>query len=89
MNKNINKFILRPYQERFIDSMKRYPALIAGIGTGKTFAAIMKSVLLSNKYPGNLGLVVRKEFTDLRDSTMKDFEKYTGMKINSMKQQKY
>ncbi|MFA5323329.1 MAG: phage terminase large subunit [Smithella sp.] len=83
---NINKFILRPYQEQFIDSTSRFPALIAGIGTGKTFSAIMRAVLLSNKYPGNLGLIVRKEFTDLRDSTMKDFEKYTGMKINSMKE---
>ncbi|KKL21535.1 hypothetical protein LCGC14_2444470, partial [marine sediment metagenome] len=26
----------------------------------------------------NLGLIVRKKFTDLRDSTMKDFVKWTA-----------
>lgn len=82
----VNRFVLRPYQEEFIDSEARFPALIAGIGTGKTFSAIMRAVLLSNMFPGNLGLIVRKEVTDLRDSTMKDFEKYTGMKINSHKE---
>lgn len=37
------------------------------------------------KYPNNLGLIVRKEFTDLRDSTIKDFEDLTGYKVGSDK----
>ena len=37
------------------------------------------------RYPGTTGLIVRKEFTDLKDSTMRDFEKYFGVKIGSDK----
>ncbi len=37
-------------------------------------------------FPGSLAMIVRKEFTDLRDSTMKDFETYfPQLKIRSDK----
>jgi len=39
----------------------------------------------SELIPNNLGIVFRKEFTDLRDSTIKDFERYTGLKVNSQR----
>ena len=42
---------------------------------------ILKAVALSEKYPGNLGIIFRKNFTDLRDSTMADYTKYTGRKV--------
>ena len=42
-------------------------------------------MILSQEVPNNLGLIVRKEFTDLRDSTIKDFETYTGIKVGSDK----
>lgn len=48
---------------------------------GKTMVAIAKSMALSVQYPNNLGLIVRKNFTDLRDSTMSDFTKYTGIRV--------
>lgn len=38
---------------------------------------------LSEQFPNNLGVIFRKEFTDLRDSTLKDFETYTGMRVDS------
>lgn len=76
---------LNLYQAQFLDCTARYPALIAGVGTGKTMTAIMKAQLLSEKYPGNLGIIIRKEFEDLRDSTCKDYEKYTGIAIPSDK----
>ncbi len=40
-------------------------------------------------YPNSLALIVRKEFTDLRDSTMKDCERYFGIKISSDKDYKF
>ena len=43
--------------------------------------AIYKGVLLSQLYKNNLGLIVRRKFTDLAKSTMKDFTRYTGLKI--------
>jgi phage terminase large subunit len=86
MPEGVSKFkniTLNPYQTRFVDSMARYPALIGGVGTGKTFTAILRSVRLCELYPKNKGLIVRKDYTKLKDSTMADFMDCTGMKINS------
>ncbi len=68
-----------------MDSRERYPAFVAGWGTGKTMFAILKGLALSEDFPGNRGLIIRKNFVDLRDSTMKDFTEYTGIKIPSNK----
>ncbi len=76
---------LEPFQYNFVTSKARFPAMVAAWGTGKTMCAIMKAMQLSIQYPGNLGLVVRKNFTDLKDSTMKDFRRYTGIKVPSSK----
>lgn len=69
------------YQFGFLTSLKRFPGIIAGWGTGKTMNAILKGYIHSHAFKNNLGLVVRKNFTDLRDSTLKDFERYTGLKV--------
>jgi hypothetical protein len=74
--------LLKP-QDGFIFSQARFPAYIGAWGTGKSFALIQRAMLLSEESPKNLGVIFRKEFTDLRDSTCKDFERYTGIKINS------
>lgn len=39
----------------------------------------------SELVPNNLGIIFRKEFTDLRDSTVKDFERYTNLKVDSQR----
>jgi hypothetical protein len=70
-----------PFQSGFAESKARFPAFVAGWGTGKTMCAIAKGLVLSVEYPNNLGLIARKKFTDLRDSTMKDFKRYTGLHI--------
>lgn len=74
----------KPFQEGFLNTGVRYPAFVAAWGTGKTLFALLRGLRLSS-IPNNLGLIVRKEFTDLRDSTIKDFEDYTGFKLNSNK----
>lgn len=79
------KVKLNRYQDEFIFSENRFPALITGIGTGKTFALLLKIWMFCEKYKDSLALLVRKEFTDLRDSTMNDFEKYFNVKIGSDK----
>jgi Phage terminase large subunit len=37
------------------------------------------------RFPGTTALVVRKEFTDLKDSTIKDFDNYFSVKVGSDK----
>ena len=76
---------LKPFQDRFIFSKARFPALVAAVGTGKTLVGILRMMRLMEEYPNNLGIVIRKEFTDLRDSTIKDFTRYTGIEVGSNK----
>jgi len=74
---------LKDWQARFIRSETRYPALVGGWGIGKDLCSIARGMMLSDKYPNNLGMIARLEATDLADSTIKDFESYTGLKVNS------
>lgn len=75
--------VLEKFQHNFVMSDKRFPAMISSWATGKTMSALYKGYILSHKYPNNLGLILRKNFTDLRDSTMNDFEEYSGGKIKA------
>jgi len=68
-------------QYDFLMCKSRYPAFVGGWGTGKTMFAILKCILLAKEFPAGLGLIARKEYTDLRDSTIADFERYTKTKI--------
>jgi phage terminase large subunit len=82
MEQNEKRINLLPYQTRFFDDWETFVAMVAGWASGKTMCGILKGLRLSMDYGGNLGLICRKEFTDLRDSTMKDFEDITGLSIN-------
>jgi hypothetical protein len=83
---NIKKFRLEPFQADFAYSQSPFPAYIGGWGTGKTLCLIARSLIYSELIPNNLGFIIRREFTDLQDSTIRDFENYTGMKVNSKRE---
>ncbi len=70
-----------PFQWDFLSSSLRFPSMIAGWGTGKTMLALYKGIALSQAYDNNLGVVVRAKYTDLHDSTMKDYKRYTGKHV--------
>ena len=72
-------------QLAFLETTARYPAMVSAIGTGKTRWALTKMWKYCKENPNSLWIVVRKEFRDLQDSTMPDFEKYFGVKINSQR----
>jgi hypothetical protein len=78
-----------PYQEGFLFSKKRFPAIIAAIGTGKTMFGLMKVWAFCEKYPKSLFMIVRKEYTDLRDSTLRDCLNYFGASFDSNKEYKF
>lgn len=81
------KFTPKPKQIEFIGAVEQFVGYVGGIGTGKSFSLIAKALFHSQESPNNLGIIVRKNFTDLRDSTMKDYEFYTGRKINESKKE--
>ena len=80
-------FNLTNKQTEFIGAVEQFSAYIGAIGTGKSLALIVKALFHSQESPNNLGVIVRKNFTDLRDSTIKDFETYTGFKVNESKKE--
>ena len=77
---------LKKYQADFYTSTARYPCLCSGIGTGKTLMLLLKIWDYCLKYPNSLALIVRKEFTDLRDSTLKDFTRYFNVSADANKE---
>lgn len=79
---SISSFKLKKPQIDFIGSPDQFVAYVGGIGTGKSLSLISKALFHSQETPGNLGVIVRKNFTDLRNSTIRDFETYTGVKVN-------
>jgi len=76
------KFELKTPQIKFVGSAEQFPAYVGGVGTGKSTSLISKALFHSQESPDNLGVIVRRQFTDLRNSTIKDFESYTGLKVN-------
>ena len=79
---------MKSFQDEYVFSQARFPAFVAAIATGKTMCAILRMMRLMEESPNNLGIIVRKEFTDLSDSTVKDFYRYTGLTLSSHKEVK-
>ena len=63
----LDKVKLKPFQTVFLKSRKRFPAMIGGVGCGKTMMLLLKAWLYCEQYPETLGLIVRKSYSDLRD----------------------
>src|SRR5258705_12569303 len=77
---------LNPYQDKFIfDDKHKYKFMKAGWATGKSMSLILATVRQCELYPNNLGVIYRKEATDLRDSTIKQFDQLIGIKVDSQR----
>ena len=65
-----------PAQLGFVSDVEnRHMAFVGGLGSGKTWAGGMKSILYSMAYPGSLIGVMAPTYRQLRDSTMREFFK--------------
>ena len=71
-NTNTRKIEPTSKQSSFIFSNARYSCFSGGYGSGKTFAGCLKALVLSS-YPGNVGLIGRLSYPELRDTTRKTF----------------
>jgi PBSX family phage terminase large subunit len=69
------ELILPPHeqQRKFINAAQLEQLYGGAKRGGKSVALAMKIALLSLQFPGNRGLLARKDFTDLRDSTLTTF----------------
>ena len=76
------EFKMIPQQAEFLTSEKRFVCFCGGIGSGKTLVLLLKGVTFCQKYPGAVVIVIRKNYTDLFDSTLSDFTKYFGLTVD-------
>ncbi len=83
------QLILKPYQDDFLFSEKKFPCLCAGVGTGKTYMLLLKIWYHCLQHPNSVALIVRKEYTDLRDSTLKDVKRYFNIIPDGNKEHKF
>lgn len=71
------KKLLKP-QDKFIFSTAKFPAIVGTWGCGKSLAGLYAANLECENHPNSLYLIIRKEFVDLRDSTMQDWTNEIG-----------
>ena len=72
-------------QDKFVFSPAKFPAIVGTWGCGKSLAGIYSADRESQLFTNNLYLIIRKEFVDLRDSTMRDWSTEIGRPWNGDK----
>jgi hypothetical protein len=65
----VGHYTLRPKQHEFIFNKAKYIGFYGGIRNGKTLAACLKGLTLSEVFPGNVGLIGRRTYAQLFDTT--------------------
>lgn len=76
-------------QDIYINSPAKFPAIVGTWGCGKSLAGLYAANMECQEYPRNLYLVIRKEYVDLRDSTLHDWEEKIGGKCDGSKNVHY
>jgi phage terminase large subunit len=64
---------ISPHQTNFINSDKRYVLNSGGVGSGKTFSIVLRTLLLSAQHPGLFTLIGAQTYPLLRDTTLREF----------------
>lgn len=80
-SKSARELYLNYAQDKFIFSENKYPCLKGTWGCGKSLAGLLAANKECEEIPNNLYLVMRKEWVDLRDSTLKDWNKDIGRSV--------
>ena len=70
LKKKINFNPANEKQNRFLFSLKKYLMLSGAVAAGKSLLGCHKGFMLNMKYPGNRGLICRKEARSLPGSTI-------------------
>jgi len=68
--KDVNFTPASKQQDDFIKSTKRFILFSGAVAAGKSFCGCMKGFLMGYMYPGNRGLICRKEASTIKGSTL-------------------
>lgn len=74
-------YTLNYKQSRYVFSDSKYPCIKGTWGCGKSLATLLAADKECTEHPGNLYPVIRREYVDLKNSTMKDWDAWIGKKI--------
>ncbi len=66
--------LIDPHQSAFVNSNARYLLNSGGVGSGKTYSLVLRSLRLCLEFPGIKGLLGAQTMPLLRDTTMSEFE---------------
>lgn len=80
---------LNPKQDEYIFAPDEFVCIKGTWGCGKSLAALLAADRECMEHPGNLYLVFRKEWVDLRDSTLRDWEDMIGRSVNGSNEVRY
>lgn len=61
------KLELSKTQYEFMTTKKRYSAMIAGVGSGKTFVGCLRAMKMALEHPGSAGVIVASTYRALND----------------------
>tara|TARA_Y100001963_G_scaffold159929_1_gene266250 strand:+ start:1637 stop:2911 length:1275 start_codon:yes stop_codon:yes gene_type:complete len=61
------KYKVFKHQNKFIRTKEKFPALVAGYGSGKTFALCLKAIIELGRNPGKIVLLAEPTFPMMRD----------------------
>jgi hypothetical protein len=70
---DLNQYTPLAKQEQFHQSQAKFRLYIGAWRSGKTYAGCIEGYKHSILYPKNCGIIFRKDFTNLQDTTMKTF----------------
>lgn len=61
-------YIPTPFQTDFHNMEQRFKLAEGGVRNGKSVSCIAEGISMSLQYPGNVGLVARKSYTEIKDT---------------------
>jgi len=65
--------LLDPHQSNFVNSYSRFLLNSGGVGSGKTYSIILKTLKLIMENPGIFILIGAQTYTSLRDTVLREF----------------
>lgn len=75
------QFKLNKPQTEFFTAPEHHVCIKGTWGCGKSLVGLLRANYECETIPNNLYLIIRKEYVDLRDSTMKDWDQHIGRRI--------
>ena len=89
LNQDLKNLMLNYPQDKFIYCTDKFVCIKGTWRCGKSMAGLLAANKECEEKDRNLYLVIRREYTDLRDSTLRDWGRWVGRRVNADKDVMY